>query len=279
ATATEAMAALDFFPVGPGTPAALTATVRVYGHIDFIRRRAATSRIRLQWADSDVSRSAVRRLAGRLHPTTRDLELVALPDWAWPGYWPLRGVRLARDRYRNMVSGDDGGLGADLGIFLGTPPALIGPLLEFAGLRRGETVIDLGCGDGRVLIEAADRFGCSARGYETDRDLVDRARAAAEQAGVGQLVEVIHGDAMEAPIDDADVVFAFLPPDAVVGILEPTLDRLTADARFLSHEQLASAWPTEPDRSGLLIGPTGAGGGEPAEGGVTVANLWFGRRG
>ena len=64
-------------------------------------------------------------------------------------------------------SGD--GRGADLGILLGTPSGLIRPLLDVADLQPGQRLVDLGCGDGRVLIDAATRLGCPGRGYELDQ--------------------------------------------------------------------------------------------------------------
>ena len=282
--AVEAMAELDFGPVDCPSTAAVTAAVRANGAVDFIRRGSGTSRLRLLWHDGGpsgaVSGSRLKRLATKLNPTGPDYQVVDLPDWAWAGYWPIRPFRLLRDRLADVGAGTDVGPATgrrrhnDLGIFLGTPPGLIGPLLDFAGVCEGRTIVDLGCGDGRVLIEAASRFGCRGRGYETDDDLARRARDAAITAGVEHLVEIVNDDALRAPVGDADLVFAFLPPEAVGAILEPTLRQLGSSAVFLSHEQLANTLAREPDRSGLVLGPSN----DPADGGVTVANLWFGLR-
>ena len=275
--ASEVMATLDYQPVDASSRAALLATVRAHSWIDYVRRGDTTSRMRLRWNANAVASASRRSAIGkRLAPTKGDFDVVDLPRWAWPAYWPIRPFRLAGDRIRSALQSGglaQGGGVADLGIFLGTPPGLIEPLLRFAGVDAGQLVVDIGCGDGRVLIEAVETFGCRARGYEIDGDLAAQATDAVERAGVGDRVEIIHGDATTASIDDADVVFAFLPPEAVASILAPTLARLSPSARFLSHEQLDAEVPIPPDRSELVIGlPTD----RPETGGITVANLWYG---
>ncbi len=270
AIADRAMETLGYHSVDRLAGGALGAAVNGRGRVDYIRRDANTARIRLQWRAPAAGR--LSRVTGPLTPSRRDFDVVDLPTWAWPAYWPIRPARLMRDRIRS-TAGSTGGGPADLGIFLGTPPGLIEPLLRFAELGANQLIIDIGCGDGRVLVAAARIFHCRARGYETDADLVERARAAAEAAGVGHLVDVVHGDANEADVSDADVVFAFLPPKAVASLLGPTLNQLPKTSTFLSHEQLETGFPVDPDRSGLVVGL----GSDPADGGITVANLWFGR--
>lgn len=278
-TATQILATLGYLPVDSSSHAALIAAVKARGWIDYIRRGETTSRIRLRWSNvSDRGRSKLSRVTDRMAPTSKDFEVADLPPWAWPAYWPVRPIRLAAERLQAGLHGagivESAGT-ADLGIFLGTPTGLIEPLLRFAGVDEDDLVIDIGCGDGRVLIGAAQSFGCRARGYEIDPELVRQARDAVASAGLDDRIEIIEGDATEASHVDADVVFAFLPPEAVSAILEPTLNQLPAGAVFLSHEQLASKVPTPPDRSKLIIGLPSE---RPETGGITVANLWKGRR-
>ncbi len=151
----------------------------------------------------------------------------------------------------------------DLGVFLGTPLDLIVPVLDLADPGVDDVVIDLGCGDGRVLIEAVRRFGCRARGVENDPRLVARARERVAAAGLSDRIEVVEGDATGTPVDDITIAFLFLPPDTAAALLPGLLARLPAGARVLAHEQLAVAWPVAPDRSRLL-----------AEGHLTVAHRW-----
>ncbi|MEM7275361.1 MAG: methyltransferase domain-containing protein, partial [Actinomycetota bacterium] len=252
--------------------------------IDYVRRAAGTTRIRLALADDHHPRAGHRRrVAAKLTPNQRDFEAVDLPTWAWPAYWPLRPVRLTAGALAGKLSGPAGTVG-DLGIYLGTPTGLIDPLLRFAGLAPGDgtapqdqppVVVDLGCGDGRVLIEAADRFGCVGRGYETDPDLVARARRAVADAGLDDRVEIVAADAAGADLSDVDLAFAFLPPAAFASILAPTLTKLPAGAALLSHEQLPTRFPIEPDRTELVLGHPDDATDGGAGAGITVANLWI----
>ncbi len=250
-----AMAGLSFLPVG-------SESLEGSGpHLDFVRRDASTTRMRLTWPDSTPRRAAF----------PSQIETVSTV------------ARRVGDRIQTVRSSRSSGAEAandiadDLGIYLGTPRALIGPLLEFAGVKPGDVIVDIGCGDGRVLIEAASRFGCTARGYEIDADLVKRGRQNSLDAQVEDRVEIVHGDAAKMSLDGVDIVFAFLPPEAVAKILEPALAQLPSDAVFLSHEQLAAELPIAPDRRALIV--DGASGGQTGEsGGITVANLWHGRR-
>jgi SAM-dependent methyltransferase len=219
--------------------------------VDFIGRDSSSARIRIGWLDDAPGRQSDHR-----HRARSIRRLAATAGDLGPGM-------------RKTATPPPG----DLGIFLGTPPALIKPLLEFGGLKPGQLVADIGCGDGRVLIEAARTFGCSAVGYETDPDLAARARDNARAAGVEDQVEVVLGDGADIAVDTVDLVFAFLPPEAVATILSSVVDRLGPGSRLISHEQLGVSFPIEPDLSRLIL----ADGAEPITGGITVANLWHGR--
>ncbi|MEZ5215177.1 MAG: amino acid adenylation domain-containing protein [Ilumatobacteraceae bacterium] len=160
------------------------------------------------------------------------------------------------------------GLGADLGPFLATPWEMI---IEVIGLARpapDETVIDLGCGDGRVLIDAARRTGIRGVGYERDAELVERARAAVAAAGLRERIQVVHGDALAADLSPAGVVFVFLPVDVVTEHLAALLERLPPGARLVAHEQAPVTWPVPPDERRLVVA-----------GGITVASVWRRPRG
>jgi len=182
----------------------------------------------------------------------------------WP--WVERSGRLYHAIRRRI----DPGPGADLGILLGTPRGLVEPLLSTAGIGRGARMVDLGCGDGRVLIEAARALGCRGLGYELDPELAEVARAEAKLAGVADLIDIVTGDARTADVSEADLVFAFLPAAAIDQVLEPSLARMRPGAVFLSHEQHRIPVDRVPDHQQLVI----ATGDDPSQRGITVANLW-----
>lgn len=83
-------------------------------------------------------------------------------------------------------------------------------LLRASHIKPGETVMDAGCGDGRVLIVAAKEFGARCIGIETHWFLVLCARLWARLAGVSDRVQIIHADLFSTSFDKADVLFLFL---------------------------------------------------------------------
>ena len=101
--------------------------------------------------------------------------------------------------------------------------------LDLGAVRPGETFVDLGCGDGRVLVAAAAR-GARVTGVECDSDLAARARARLAGAGVGG--EILETDIFELDLD-ADVVFTYLSP-ATLQRLAPALNGLRAGARAVT---------------------------------------------
>jgi hypothetical protein len=219
-------------------------------------------------------RTGWRSVAARaVVPTAGDWEAIDLPRWAWWAYSFVRPVRQAAERlgWRRRYP-------ENLGPFLATPDALLDPLFAFADLGPGDVVVDIGCGDGRIVVAAAERVGCRARGVERSADLAAAARARASAAGVAHLVDIEVGDGRDVDLSDATVVFVFLPVEVVREILADLLDRLASNvntpakgvtkctARLVVHEQnplaLTSAHPPA-ERRVLAAGNA-----------VTVAHRW-----
>lgn len=230
--ATRAAAVLEtagYRRIGPAGPGAWRAVRATQTGCSFIRRGHDPFRVELAWTPR-------WRLPGRviprlLTPHQSDLDLVRLPAWLWPAYLVVHLLRLPARRFRRRHEPPE------LGPFLETPADLIEPMLRCADLSANDVLVDLGCGDGRIPIHAARVFGCRARGVETNRDLVARARASVVAAGVGDRVDVVCGDAATAALDDASVVVAFLPVATVERLLPSVLGRLRPGARFVAHEQ------------------------------------------
>jgi len=110
--------------------------------------------------------------------------------------------------------------------------------LRLAGLRRGERLVDLGCGDGRVLLRAAEDYGAEVTGVELDPDLAAVARDVLAAAGVDGLV--VEADFESVPID-ADVVFAFLSP-ATLQRLRSRLAALPPTSRVVTAGYPVPGW-------------------------------------
>jgi hypothetical protein len=241
--------------LGPAHPAAWRAHRATHGSASFRREGDLPFRLELTWpAPRPVTTRAGRLLA----PHPGDLEAVALPAPLWPLYLPLRVLRLARRALRRVPGPPD------LGPFLETPDALIGPLLAFADVGPDDVLVDFGCGDGRILVDAVRRTGCRARGVELDPELAAQALAAATAAGVADRVEIVHGDATRASLADASVVVVFLPVHTVEALLTDLLARLPAGARLVAHEQDRLDVVPPPDERRPLF----------TAGGITVARRW-----
>ena len=147
---------------------------------------------------------------------------------------------------------------------LATPLALLVPLLDAVALGHDDVLYDIGCGDGRVLVEAARTFGVRCVGVERDARLCRDAVAAADAHGVSDLVTIHQGDAGGVPVDGATVVFLFIPVKAINQLLPALLERLSVGARVIAHEQARQEWRVQPNRSVPVFGDAA----------MTVAHLW-----
>lgn len=101
--------------------------------------------------------------------------------------------------------------------------------LDLAGVKEGDRVVDLGCGDGQILVAAARR-GARVAGVELSAELVERARAALEANGFEG--DVVQGDVFEFPLD-ADVLFTYLSP-ATLQRLEPRFQAAEPGTRLVT---------------------------------------------
>jgi len=151
--------------------------------------------------------------------------------------------------------------------FVPTPPEVVERMLRLAEVGAGDTLLDLGSGDGRVVIAAARR-GARALGIEHDASLVARARAAAREAGVDGLARFAHGDLYAAPLDGYTVITLYLLPEANLR-LKPRLLALAPGTRIVSHDWDMGPWP--PDETLELRVPEKAVGRD----GRARVHLWI----
>ena len=139
---------------------------------------------------------------------------------------------------RGPFAGKEGQLDAP---FRPTPMALVARMLALAGVGPGDRLIDLGCGDGRIVIAAAQR-GAFAHGIDIDRARIEEAEAAARAAGVGDRVSFAQGDLFAAELGEYDVATLFLLP-VVNRWLEGKLQgELKEGARVVGHDFPMPNW-------------------------------------
>ena len=96
--------------------------------------------------------------------------------------------------------------------FVPTPMPIVEAMLELANVRPDDIVFDIGSGDGRIVIAAAERFGALGVGIEIDPDLVARSRKTIEERGLTERVRIIHANALDVDLRPADIVTLFLTP-------------------------------------------------------------------
>jgi SAM-dependent methyltransferase len=117
--------------------------------------------------------------------------------------------------------------------FVVTPPGVVDRMLEVAGVTKDDVVYDLGCGDGRIVIAAAKKYGCKAFGFDINPDLVSEARANAEAAGVADLVTIHRADIFDLDLREASVVTLFLSVPVNARLI-PQLQQLRPGSRIVS---------------------------------------------
>ena len=123
-----------------------------------------------------------------------------------------------------------------------SPTRIVDQMLEVANLKPGETLYDLGCGDGRILIAAASKYKVKAIGVEISPRLVARAADNIQQAGLGDQARVMQGDLLTTDVTSADVVTLYLTT-SFNEKLRPHLEKqLRAGARVISNDYPVPGW-------------------------------------
>lgn len=119
--------------------------------------------------------------------------------------------------------------------YVKTPTPVVQAMLELAGVTDADTVMDLGSGDGRIVITAARLYGCRGIGVDLDPKHVEAGRRAAEEAGVAQLVKFVRADLYEVSLSEATVVTLFLLGHVNMAIRERLRRELRPGSRVVSR--------------------------------------------
>ena len=151
--------------------------------------------------------------------------------------------------------------------FITTPDNVTVAMLELAGVNARDVLIDLGSGDGRIVITAALRFGARGLGVEIVPELVERSQRNAERAGVARRAEFREQDLFKTDLAPASVITMYLLP-AVNLALRPALLSLRPGTRLVSHDWDMGEWT--PDRTVTVQAPTKIVGREK----LSSLHLW-----
>jgi SAM-dependent methyltransferase len=120
-------------------------------------------------------------------------------------------------------------------IYVPTPQPVVDKMLELAKVTSDDLVYDLGCGDGRIVVTAAKRYGARAVGFEIDPERVAEARENVRQSGVEDRVTIEQRDIFTLDLAPANVVTLYLLPSLNVRLI-PQLSQLRPGSRVVSHD-------------------------------------------
>ncbi len=151
--------------------------------------------------------------------------------------------------------------------FITSPDNVTLEMLSSAGVKRGDHVIDLGSGDGRIVITAAKKFEATGLGVEIDPALVEKSIANARNAGVADKVEFRVQDLFKTDLAPASVITMYLLPEFNLQ-LRPALLALKPGTRIVSHDWDMGDW--KPDRTTVVPVPNKAVGREKS----SKIHLW-----
>ena len=129
--------------------------------------------------------------------------------------------------------------------FVPSPNDVVQRMLTLAEVTRDDIVYDIGCGDGRIVITAAQRFGARGVGIDIDPQRIAEANANAERAGVQHLVQFIQQDAMTVDVSEATVVTLYLLSSSNLKLRPLLTSQLAPGSRIVSHAFSMGDW--EPD--------------------------------
>jgi SAM-dependent methyltransferase len=134
--------------------------------------------------------------------------------------------------------------------YVPTPQNVVDKLLEVAKIGKDDVLYDLGCGDGRIVINAAKRFGIRAVGFDIDPKRVAESRANVKSNGVEHLVTIEQKDIFTVDLSKATVVTLYLLPELNVRLI-PQLEKLKPGSRIVSHDFDMEG--VEPERTWTVI--------------------------
>jgi SAM-dependent methyltransferase len=120
-------------------------------------------------------------------------------------------------------------------IFVPTPQPVVDKMLEMAEVKKDDVLYDLGCGDGRIVVTAAKRYGARATGIDIDPERIRESLENVRTNGVAGLVTIRQGDIFETDLSKASVVTLYLLPELNVKLM-PRLKQLKPGTRIVSHD-------------------------------------------
>ncbi|MDP2999545.1 MAG: class I SAM-dependent methyltransferase [Bryobacterales bacterium] len=167
-----------------------------------------------------------------------------------PGGWPLLLACLGFFAISASAQPIAAGRARSLAPYVPSPQNVVELMLISSGLKPGETLYDLGSGDGRIVITAARKYGARAVGVEISERLVRAANENIQRAGMEARVRIVQGHLLDVDLSEADVVTLYLLTSSN-DQLRPNLEKyLKPGARVVSHDFQIRGWkPVKVERA------------------------------
>ena len=137
--------------------------------------------------------------------------------------------------------------------YVPTPNEVVDRMLQLANVTGDDTLYDLGSGDGRIIITAAQRYGTRGTGIDINPELVQQSQANAQSANVADRVEFVQQDLFQTNLSNATVVTLYLLPDINLKLRPKLLRELKPGTRIVSHDFDMGEW--EPEQVVQVQGP------------------------
>jgi tRNA G37 N-methylase Trm5 len=129
--------------------------------------------------------------------------------------------------------------------YVPTPQDVVERMLDIAGVKKGDVVYDLGCGDGRIVVTAAKKYGVKAIGFEIDPERIKESHENIQKAGVEKLVEIRQKDILTVELSGATVLTMYLLPDVNLRLRPAIQKQMKPGARIVSHDFDMGDWKPE----------------------------------
>jgi SAM-dependent methyltransferase len=129
--------------------------------------------------------------------------------------------------------------------YVPTPEDVVEAMLKLANVTKNDVVYDLGCGDGRIVITAAQKYGARGVGVDINPERIQDSNANAQKAGVTDRVKFVQQDLFETDFREATVVMLYLLPDVNLRLRPKLLSELKPGTRIVSHSFNMGDWEPE----------------------------------
>jgi len=212
-----------------------------------VTENPVTYKIKSSRDDKEPQRKTIQVGEVHHHPSREDMHVYFPRENLWIRYTLEKGqpfsFRMDENNELELYIGSHGREDAvDLAPYVSTPLEVVETMLQMADVNENDVVYDIGCGDGRIVVMAAKKFGARGIGIELNPERLKEARLNAQKAGVEELVEFRQEDATKSDYSDATVVTMYLLPESNE-LLRPILEEQLKDgARVISHNYDIIGW-------------------------------------